>query len=279
MLLSFVTVGNAETLSKSSFASHFIKQLQADFPEKTFSLVGELQITAKDANGEQITTFLTNAYADYLSGRYDFETLYNTHSATFKTLKQQKNNIEIERIFPVIKSNDYLDTVKQQLKAAGLDESKIPYYDRLNEDLLVFYAFDTAESMRYLLKKDIEQLPNSNKIKPLSSDNLLRYYRDINAEITQLDDHRANIYFFKADEYYETSLLITPQFWQDKIDFQGKPVVFIPARGFAMIVDSADEVSLNAAEGIAKNAVQDWGYPISPFGYVLHKGKWEKFER
>ena len=57
----------------------------------------------------------------------------------------------------VNKPADYLAQVRQQLAGTGRPEDVPIVLNRLNDDLLVFYVFDTPDAMRTVMTPDLEK--------------------------------------------------------------------------------------------------------------------------
>ncbi len=273
--------GSAAELTKSQFTAKFHETLKREFPKSTFTIVSELKIHSKDVDGYEMTIFLDNAYNDYLSKQATLGEVLEGRIDTLKNQKKARTSSEIGDIFPVMKPGNYLENVRKQLAGSGYGNEEPPmFYEKLNDDIYIFYVFDSPESMNFVTKGDMKKLKlGADEIRKTAISNLEKYYTSIGAYVRQLDTKgRGKIFSFEADENYEASALLTKGIWKKTtMPVDGKFVAFTPARNILLIVGGDDSIGIRIASELSAQGYAELGYSISPHGYIKEGKKWVRF--
>jgi uncharacterized protein YtpQ (UPF0354 family) len=266
-------------ISKSEFTAKFIEQVKPISPDADFTIVSDLLIDSVDKQGMKSYIDLGNSYDSYLSGTRDLDQLILDRVASQKNIQRTLENMEVRSILPVIKNVHFMKKVQQQIKKAGHDESAFPfYYEKLNDDLYLMFAFDDENSMKFVSTADINKLGLTETIRDIAAKNISAHYQSVNATLKEMDKGAQGRFFiFQADESYEASILTALEFIQpESMNFKGDVVVFIPARNIALLADAGDQKSIEIATHIAQEGFKELGYSISPFGYIFKEGKWQR---
>lgn len=277
-LMTVLIEASAGTLSQGDFTRHFITQAKSNLPNVEFSLVRPLQVTSKNVNGFELTVFLDNSYAQYSSSPNNLKDIIDSHLASIKSSHEMLAGGTGKSIFAVIKPADYLATVKAQLQQAGLGNKEIPLvYRKLNDDLYVFYVFDSANGMRMVTKKDLaENKVDENSIHELALSNLSKYFEQKRLQVRRIEKiANAKIYTVTLDQVYEASSLLLPSYWSPQVfDVRGDIVAFVPARNTVVVTGSEDKEGMRIAAYLGETGFKELGYSISPKGFRYDKGTW-----
>lgn len=141
-----------------------------------------------------------------------------------------KGQIDRARIVPVIKDAAYITEVRRALEARGHDTGKFSQaHDMYNSELVILYAEDTPNNMRYLTDDDVSELGiERDDLRRLSVENLRRLLPDVQ----MAGDN--GVFLMQAGGDYEASLLLIDSIWSsEQIEVDGEIVVAIPARGIS----------------------------------------------
>lgn len=281
-LLLIAAQAHAAPLSEKAFTEHVLTALVEAFDNTEFAYDGELRILARDAQGNESIVFLRNAFANHAADLYPLERIVQEQVEAFAGQLQGMASADARSIIPVIKPADYIATVQAQLKQAGREGDEFPFYmQRLNEDLYVFFVFDSPSSMRFVAPADVEKLGLAEEsLLALARANLDAYYREYGASLSKLDTGgQGDLYLLSVDENYEASGLLSTRLWdKQNLPVAGDFVAFLPARNLMLVVGSEDAAGLELAARLARDAYMELGYAISPYGYVLSERGWIRYE-
>ncbi|WP_283711186.1 DUF1444 family protein [Pseudoalteromonas prydzensis] len=234
-------------------------------------------------NGLKVTSYLANSYARYISGQASMDEALADFIASqveYQNL-DESDVLNISQLRPVIKSQSYLDGVKSQLAAAGVDEIQLPYYEKLTGELLVFYAIDSPDSLRFLTQQDFQSLGlSSRNLRSKAIANLDDYLSAINIKIEKLDiQDSGDVYMLVADENYEATAILTPSFKKLlKQKIPGEVIIGIPSRNILLIASKSDSKAVMSVAGITYSQYPELAYSISPFIYTLKDDSWQQID-
>ncbi len=241
----------------------------------TASVIDELEVRIETDDERSSTSYLDNAYRMYLDDPDTLDSVLGRFVASLDDMFVEPESNALGNLFPVIKDASYLDGVREMMaRADGYDpDDTFPlYYESLNEDLVVLYAFDSEASIRFATGDDIAELNVEGRaLRIRALDNLLAYLPDIGREG---DD---SLSLVVADGNYEASLLLHDELWsRDVFRVEGDIVVFVPARDVLIVTGSEDADGLARAREIIDS--NDFSYAISPHAYVRTADGWARFE-
>lgn len=271
----------AAPMTEEEFTRYYLKEAQATLKDVTLSIVRPLQLKSKDAAGGEGTTFLTNAYTQYIHNPEALQSIVANQLATAQTQKASMAIKDVGAIFAVIKPADYLENAKRQMAAAGVKPGELPLvYEKLNDDLYVFYVFDSPTGMRMVTGKDMAddrlELP---AMRGIAVRNMTQYFDKKGVRFNRLKtEGSAKIYLVSLDENYEASILLLDKFWDKRnFDVAGEMVAFFPARNMVLVTGADDREGLRLAAYAAGRGYKELGYAISPRPYVRQAGEWKRF--
>jgi uncharacterized protein YtpQ (UPF0354 family) len=275
------SLASAATLNKSEFTEYFLNSAKT-VTNLSFIVYGPLDIHSKDVNGFKLITLLDNAYMQYQASPKDIDTIIARHITEMQARRVILSVNHGMAIRAVIKPISYLETMKGQLKQSGVvEEDSNIVYRKLNEELLVFYVFDTQSEIRMLTKKDlIENHIDEKVLAEVAADNISLYFT-VHGVIARLEKvGNAKIYkAYLLDDSYLASILLVKRYWSKKtLDVEGDILAFVPARDVVLITGSEDAEGKKIAESIAANHFKEHPDAISPKGYIYQNGAWNLYK-
>jgi hypothetical protein len=209
----------AEMLTPPAFTQEFARALARTRPSANVSVAGDLKLTIKEMDGLVRNIQLNNAYNEYKLDPQRFDDLVATFSAIFSQSASKEAELDRTRIIPVIKDRQWLDELHNTLKAKGVAQQHLA--DRFNNELVIVYAQDDPNRMRYLTTQEDFGL-SREELKSLAIANLKRVLPKI--EMRSVGD----VSLMSAGGNYEASLLLIDDIWSSgQIQVNGDIVVAI----------------------------------------------------
>ncbi|MEO0345837.1 MAG: DUF1444 family protein [Pseudomonadota bacterium] len=266
----------AEVLDEQAFTARYAALLVSSYEGARVEVVGPLEVRVTGVGDESSTSFLDNAYGVYLSDPAELDAVLQRFVDSIGQMVADDNTTgHIDSLFPVIKDVGYIEQVRELMRTTDGADPDAPfplYFEPLNSDLVVMYAFDSEASIRFASSEDIEALGIQGKeLQIRALDNLLAYLPEIGREG---DDSLSMVL---ADGNYEASLLLYDEIWSREVfRVAGDIVVFVPARDVLLVTGTEDEAGLARARGLVSE--NDFSYAISPHAYVRTADGWARFE-
>lgn len=273
--------GKTEAMSYADFTDHFAKELRQAQPDLEVTIVTEGEIRIENDQGLFFVMHLDNAFSHYKSHP---ETLSGIVEIFIKSVAQavQPGGMALQtegRIIPVIKNKGWLDDVRRQLSQLESDptalEASLDYaYEVYNDELLVVYAEDRDENMRYLMRSEIEALGlSSDEVRELAMTNLRNCVSEVGVE------HTSNFSVISAGETYEASMLLMDELWDDEqfAPGEGELLVAIPSRSMLMFTRNEPEKA-KALRLMADVAYKGEDYSLTNRIFVRRDGKFLPFD-
>lgn len=280
-LLLYSTLSHAGPMSESEFTRHFVERASAALKDVHFQVLQPLRVSSKAVGGYELTVFLGNAYAQYSSSPESLGSIIDSQVQSIKSQRDLLGSKTAKSIFGVIKPADYLVTVRRQLTQAGLGDKELPLvFERVNDELYVFYVFDSDNGMRMITKKDLAEIKvDEATIRSIATQNLGTYFDKKGVRIRRLEKiGNAKVYVVSLDENYEASILLLTKYWNKQtFDVQGQLVAFVPARNMVLVTGAGDTEGMRVAGYLASSAFKEVGYAISPKGFVNEAGNWKVY--
>jgi uncharacterized protein YtpQ (UPF0354 family) len=229
-------------ISEGEFTEAFAHILREASPGLRVIIGGPLELKLVLQDGAEQTAFLENAFTEYQAHpELRNDVLEKFATALRETIGHPKGHIDRTRIVPVIKDAGYLTEVRRALEARGHDAAKLAQaHDIYNSELVVLYAEDTPNNMRYLTDDDVSDLgiPRED-LRPLAIENLRRLLPNVNMA------GDGGVFLMEAGGDYEASLLLIESIWSSgQIEVDGDVVVAIPARGILIVTGSGNKAGL-----------------------------------
>jgi len=265
---------SAALLTGKQFTEEFVALMGEKLPEHAVRIVKELQIRITRPGGQEMEGFLNNAYNHYLLVPDNKAEIAQKYSASF--LEGQKDEpINQDRIVPVLKDKAWLEEINQSLKAEGNQKVMENVHEVYNEELVIAYAEDSPQSIRYLTPARLAELKlDSKDLRKLVCSNLERLLPTVDMQL------EAGVYRIRAGGDYDASLLLLDSVWENsKLEVRGEIVAAIPARDFLIVTGSEDGEGLKVLMAIAEKVTAKAPYRLSTELFVRRNGTFVPFER
>lgn len=277
ILVAFVcffisSVAAESTLDESAFTQRYVKAVITKAEVASAQIKGRLEVEMTYSGGGTSTTYLDNAYMNYLSDPEELDVIIEAYiSALTKSSSDAKANMDKANIFPVIKDSGYINHITELMSEDG----ELPFfYEKLNNVLYILYAIDTPSSIKFMPKEDIANLDvKEEELRNLSMSNLMNAIESL-----QIKGDPSTISMVVADGTYEASFLIYDALWtKETFPVKGDIVVYVPSRDVVIVTGSEDADSLATVKGIVHNPENKWSHAVTNIGFIRKENKWVKF--
>jgi uncharacterized protein YtpQ (UPF0354 family) len=263
----------ADVLSPQQFTEEFRAALVAALPEATITVVEPLHLTIKTADGEAARAFLDNAYNEY-SGKPAIKSdVIGRYVASFAESTKKSEPLNPQQIVPVIKDRAWSKEMRRAAKARGGEAPAEQVIEELNKDLVIVYAEDTPQNIRYFGPKDLQEAGvNKDKLRALAIENLRRILPSPEAV------HGPLVSIMTAGSDYVPSLLLLDEIWSaEKLGVEGEIVIAIPTRDVLLFTGSSNEDGVKKLRELAKKTAADGPYSLTDRLFVYRGGRFERF--
>lgn len=276
VLLALPSLAQQSLITEDKFTALYVEALRAQVPEVEIQVTGRMELTL-DYDGEQVRSYLDNAYARY-SGAPDRldEIISDYVLATVESLQAHDAKTDVARIVPVIKEAGYLEGLGEGVVG---DEAAEIAHERYNDHLIILYAEDTPHNIRYLGEEHLDELGVDRAgLRQTAIDNLDRLLPDVEARGAD------GTYMLIADGNYEASLLLfddiwTGDIWRDgTLPVTGDLVIAVPTRDLLLVTGSRDKDGLALLREIADQAVAEDPYSLTSQLFIYRGGGFLPFD-
>jgi uncharacterized protein YtpQ (UPF0354 family) len=259
----------AEMLTPPAFTQEFARALARTRPSANVSVAGDLKLTIKETDGLVRNIHLNNAYNEYKLDPQRFDDLVATFSAIFSQSASKQAGLDRTRIIPVIKDRQWLDELHNTLKAKGVAQQHLA--DRFNDELVIVYAQDDPNRMRYLTTQEDFGL-SREELRSLAIANLKRVLPKI--EMGRVGD----VALMSAGGNYEASLLLIDEIWSSgQIQVNGNIVVAIPTRDALLVTGSRSRSGLKLVRELTAKFKAQGPYELTDTLFRYRDGRFTKF--
>jgi uncharacterized protein YtpQ (UPF0354 family) len=259
----------AEMLTPPAFTEEFARALARTRPSANVSGAGDLKLTIKETDGLVRNIQLNNAYNEYKLDPQRFGDLVATFSAIFSQSASKEAGLDRTRIIPVIKDRQWLDELHNTLKAKGFAQQHLA--DRFNDELVIVYAQDDPNRMRYLTTQEDFGL-SREELRSLAIANLKRVLPKI--EMGRVGD----VALMSAGGNYEASLLLIDDIWSSgQIQVNGDIVVAIPTRDTLLVTGSRSRSGLKLVRELTAKFKAQGPYELTDTLFRYRDGRFTKF--
>lgn len=270
-------------LNEDQFTRAFKLLLQLRVPDVIVGKVAPLQVQFRLADGVELTAFLRNAYEQQRVNSHLLAAALESQLAVIKAQPTLASTGSVSEILPIIRPASFLETVRRQHAQTGSSGAGISLVsEALNDDLLVLFVFDSAEGMRFVSTQDLANLKlDMQALRVAAKANLSRHVvgKKFSNKLMEVAS-TARIYMVSGDENYESSALLLKDFWsRSSFNVKGNIVAFVPVRGLVLVTGSQDKEGLRLASQVAAQGFAELPYAISPAGFELRDGAWQKLNR
>jgi len=256
-------------LTPQAFTEEFARALTRALPSSSVSVAGDLKLTMKEANGINRTVQLNNAYNEYKLDPQRFGDIVETFSAMFSQSASKETALDRTRVVPVIKDRQWLDELHNTLKGRGVAQQHLA--EPFNKELVVVYALDDPNRMRYLTTQEDFGLSRA-ELRALAVENLKRVLPKI--ELRGDDE----VMLMSAGGNYEASLLLIDDIWSSgQVKVNGDIVVAIPTRDVLLVTGSRNRAGLKRVRELAAKFVSQGPYELTDTLFRYRDGRFTKF--
>jgi len=264
-----------EYLLENEFTDRYIAIIKNKKPSLLIKKTTSLNIEYETKSGIQQRSNLHNAYLKYKASPENLSSILETYSNTLiENLSELLNEIDRNRIFPVIKDKSYILQISSMVKEKSKDKEMPFLYKKLNDLLYLVFVLDAENSMRFLNQKDLIKLGlKTTDLLTLSIENLKREFAGLSVK-----GDPSGLSMLIADGNYEASFFIVDSLWDKKVfPVQGDIVLHMPARDTVLITGSEDLDGLKRVSEIINNNVNKLSYPITNVGFIRKNDAWELY--
>jgi len=276
LILSF-SVADAKPLSRGEFTAEFAAALRSELPNATVTVQADLELVIKNDQGSDSQAFLSNAYQDYLAGPPDRLAIILRRYIASIAEQQRFATMKLDRahIVPVIKDRQWIAESLRKLAGRGLP--RLPEYisEPYNEDLSVLYAEDTAQNIRYIEPKRLQEAGVARaELRTLAIANLKRLLPRMQIRSGPL------VSMVMAGGDYEPSLLLFDDIWTKgevpaRVD--GDVVVAIPRSGVLLFTGSRNRAGVARLRELATKVVNEGSHSLTDTLFVYRDGRFTRF--
>jgi len=265
--LAYLRLRRMHALSVEEFAQEFIDRLKAAAPGATITLKAPTEVHIRDANGKEYIAFLDNVYASYVRNPSVGRELLRRHVAAGLESLHQGAPLDPSRIVPIVKDRRWLVEI-----ARGAKDPPESVFDNFNDELVIVYAEDTPNTIRYLTPKSLEESGFTKKqLRDLAVQNLRQLLREPEVRPGPL------VSTISVGGDYEASLLLFDQLWSSgRIKVDGEIVVAVPSREILMFTGSRNAAGVAKLRELATQAVRESSYRLTDTLFVYRNGAFER---
>ncbi|WP_457618858.1 DUF1444 family protein [Lutibacter sp.] len=250
-------------MDEKAFTVEFCKYLKSKFQDIKVEYIKELEVRYKIAGKEEITALLYNAYTEYRIDPSEINSIFEKSIVWVN----DKNKKTMENIVPIIKGKRFY------MEIQDLKFGKDLYFEKLNEELYIYYAFDNEHHISYVKIEDLKKLEiSSNEIRDVAIDNLITLV----PQIKRIDFD--GFFIITANGIYESSLILLDDIWtKENFPVKGDFVIAIPAREVLLITGTQEEKGLKILKEKYLNDDMEYSYFITKEMFVLRNSRWEVY--
>lgn len=275
--IAYMLVASAQAataaLSPEAFTEEFRAALAAALPDATITVEEPLHLAIKPAQGEPARAFLNNAYDEYSGSPGAKSEVIARYVASFAETTKGSGPLNPKQIVPVIKDRGWSKEMQRSAKARGVSGPLEQVIEELNDDLVIVYAEDTPQNIRYFGPKDLQEAGvQKDQLRALAIENLRRILpppEAVNGPLFSM---------LNAGGDYVPSLLLFDEIWSgDKLGVQGEVVIAIPTRDVLLFTGSGNKEGVKKLREVARKTHADGPYSLTDRLFVYRAGKFQRF--
>jgi uncharacterized protein YtpQ (UPF0354 family) len=276
LLMFFGGCSRSNVESPADFTREFVAELHKANPKVKVTVVKDLELKLLFPNS-------TNAFSSFLDNAYDIykhdptskaDVLARYVKANLNSVRDINERVDVSRVVPIIKDRPWLDEIA---KTVADRENKKPFelvYEELNPDLVIVYAQDSPENIRYLVPKDLEDAKiKKTELRSLACTNLQRMLPEVQSEGAN------GFYMLTAGSDYNPSLLLLDHVWKDmQSKVKGDVLVAVPCREILIVTGSQTPNAPANLKKIASKAYAGSAYRITDKLFIYRNGKFSEWK-
>jgi uncharacterized protein YtpQ (UPF0354 family) len=278
-IISLFVIGcnsKSKLLTEGELCHTYLDSLSKQFPEVKFTIIDDRTISST-YQGKEMRSYIDNAYNDYKLTPESLKAILHRYVSSAGDLFNPNfgKHLLLENIVPIIKPVGYLEESQKQAGAMGAKKDIGNVYDKYNDQLIVAYAEDSKNNIRYLLPEELKTLGISrDSLLSVAIDNL---HRIMKPRVIIHGD--SGVYRITGGGDYEASLILLPTLWtNENMPVQGSFVIAIPNRDILLITGSEDKADIEKIKKFAKKSFSSGNYSISESLYKWNGRKFEMYE-
>lgn len=260
-----------QTMTEKEFTKAYLRTTTKKNPEIKYEIEKEL-VLKSFFKEKEYTHYLVNAYAEYNLEPDSLEEVLNRYINSSLNLYQEAQPININRIVPIIKPQEYLEEVKMMTKVSDVNDYLV--YERYNDELVIVFAEDTDLSIRYFSKDEFHKLN-------IQTDTLLDFsIKNLKDSLPEIERHGDNItYMITAGGDYEASLILMDNIWtKDNFPVDGDFVIGIPNRDLLFVTGSKEVNEIKRLKELLKNSYETGNHQVSPHLFIRKGDRFAKYK-
>ena len=260
-------------LTKKDFTKKYFDSLKISFPNAELSVIDEntIELSFKE---NDIRISIDNAYIEYKSKESLLDEILKRYISSVSEIFNSNHKTNINRILPIIKPIEYLNDVENETKAFGATKSIQVAYEKYNDQLIIVYAEDTDNSIRYLTQDDLKDIIiNPDDLQTIAIKNLDRLLTSIQKKGNE------GVYMLIAGSNYESSIILLKDIVnKQNFEVDGDLVIAIPNRDMLLITGSNNKEGIKKITRLATKTFQTGDRPLSQYLYKWNGYQFKKFK-
>jgi uncharacterized protein YtpQ (UPF0354 family) len=257
-------------MTEKEFAQAYLDSLSKKYPSVKFELNPDLTITSKKGDLD-FKHYIDNAFIAYKAEPDSISDIISRYVASTTDVYEGQKLVNVDNVVPVIKPVEYLDEINSLSK----DGKSIPMItEKYNDQLIIAYAEDSKNSIKYLTEDDFKTLKFSrDTLKSIA----LRNFDKIIPNIQRQGDN--GLFMITAGGDYEASLILLSSIWTtENFPVDGDFIIAIPNRDLLMVTGSKNKIGINKIKEIVADSYKTGNYQVSDRLYKWTGKKFELFE-
>lgn len=263
----------AETLmSGDEFTGKYVEVLRAKVPGITISIAAPMKLVVKKPGASEVRVLLDNAYQLYLNDPHALDAILERYTSLVVT-DTADDKVDRTRIVGIIKDRAWPAEVSKSMAQDKAGDEFGLVFDDFNGDLIVVYATDEGQGLKYLKPKDLQELALSQSdLRPLAITNMRRIMSEYRI------DRGKMISAIFVGEGYEASLLLFDELWAGLAVSDGEIVIAVPSRDMLMFTTLNNNEGILHMQKLATDFAAKSAYRLTDRLYVYRGGRFVRFD-
>ncbi len=259
-------------LQKKDFTKKYFDSLSNRFPDVNFTILDDSTIEST-YQGNDVRHSIDNTFKEYLAEPDSIQGILHKRILVAVELYGTREDIQETKIIPIIKPVEFLEDIKNVANKMGAKKEVEGVYEKYNDQLIIVYAEDAKNSIRYLTNDDLRTLSISkDSIKAIAIKNLSNLLANIQR------DGSNGTYMLTAGGNYEASIILLNNiFSKESLPVNGNFVIAIPNRGMLLITGSNDKEGIEKIKELSKKLFETGSYQVSEYLYKWNGKIFEKY--
>jgi uncharacterized protein YtpQ (UPF0354 family) len=272
-ITSFFRGGDSGRLTPGNFTEQVIRVIGERAPEVKVEVLRPLQLKLRTPAGASHDMFLDNAFTQAQKAPDSCRLVIRNYViSALEVFQAADKPIDRERIVPVIKDRAYVEEVRTAMRERNptADGPEL-VYEEYNEQLLILYAEDSSQNIRYLTPANLQELGlDMPGLRTLAIRNLPDAVPPVKVE-------EANgVCMIIAGGDYEASLILWDELWEGgRLPIEGEIVVAIPSRDLLLATSRGNAHAVALMRQLAQKVASEAAYRLTPLLFVRRSGRFE----